>query len=163
MLSTGVCNCYPGYVGGECAHRRAELPRPSGTAVVHDGLCEVSASQRCEDIFITGQDFVDSAFFSCHIQSVKVSLPAFFSFFLLLFLHSFFYGDVLMSVCVCCKERVVIVPTLWETNFACDSFEILCHLGSHLPSSWVDLVCAQLPVCKQWCSCQCLGFCVHPC
>ena len=79
MFPTGVCNCYPGYVGGECAHRRAELPRPSGTAVVHDGLCEVSASQRCEDIFITGQDFVDSAFFSCHIQSVKVSQADFFS------------------------------------------------------------------------------------
>ncbi|XP_070211137.1 uncharacterized protein [Littorina saxatilis] len=69
----GVCYCYPGYVGGDCSYLRTDLPRPSATAVMHDGLCQVSAADRCEDIFITGHDLIDSAYLSCHIQSVKVT------------------------------------------------------------------------------------------
>ncbi|XP_025093847.1 uncharacterized protein LOC112563758 isoform X2 [Pomacea canaliculata] len=68
----GVCECKPGYVGGDCAYQRAKLPVPTNHSLVYGNLCYITDSNRCEDIFVSASQLVESPFLACHIKKVEV-------------------------------------------------------------------------------------------
>ncbi|XP_041351664.1 uncharacterized protein LOC121370476 [Gigantopelta aegis] len=68
----GSCVCTADYVGADCSILRADLQPPTITSLENDGVCEFRDSLNCSDIFINGQNFVQSELLMCHIQIVEV-------------------------------------------------------------------------------------------
>ncbi|XP_005089671.3 uncharacterized protein LOC101851458 [Aplysia californica] len=70
----GQCRCEADFVGTGCQHRVTNIPVPKLVAP-EDGfsMCQMGLNSNCSAVYITGQNFVDSRFLTCHFREVEIT------------------------------------------------------------------------------------------
>ncbi|XP_046362713.2 uncharacterized protein LOC124139581 [Haliotis rufescens] len=69
----GICLCNSGYLGADCSVNKLHLQPPILHGLEHFGLCQFSDTQACNDIFVSGRNFVESELLRCHIEIVEIN------------------------------------------------------------------------------------------
>ena len=67
---TEVCQCFNGWYGSDCSIGVNEAPQVDG--IDDNGLCDITATDVCDTVVVSGDRFVEVSTLTCHLEYVEV-------------------------------------------------------------------------------------------